>query len=307
MARWLAGVALGLVLATPALAQTPRQNATPPAAERELSVVNRTTTDITEIYVSPTSSDQWGEDRLGDDALGAGKSFRVRLGRTRDCRFDLRVLYEDGRREERNGQDICRNRQVIFDGSAATAPPPPEAPEHKVTLQNRSRRAIQQVFISSADAPEWGDDRLTDGTVAPGESTTLAYRGPCVADLRIVFANRAAEERRGLDLCDTPALSITPGWTTADDPPTPGPETIDVVNHTSRDVVELYLRPMRRADPGPDLLADKVIPPGGHLAVPLDRGEDCRFAARAVLGGPGEDKVLDGIDLCATQELVLEP
>jgi hypothetical protein len=33
-----------------------------------------------------------------------------------------------------------------------------------------------------------------------------------------VFSNRAAEERRGLNLCTRSRLRIAPGWTTAEAP-----------------------------------------------------------------------------------------
>jgi hypothetical protein len=40
-------------------------------------------------------------------------------------------------------------------------------------------------------------------------------------DIRVVFENRAAEERRGVDLCRRASLSIEPGWTTTDELPSP--------------------------------------------------------------------------------------
>ena len=57
--------------------------------------------------------------------------------------------------------------------------------------------------------------------ISVGDSRTLTYHGTCTADLRVVFDNRAAEERRGLDLCATPMLVIHPGWTTEDLPAVP--------------------------------------------------------------------------------------
>jgi hypothetical protein len=213
----LAGMILiaGLLLVAPVLAEPPPP-ARAPLGEREVFIDNRSDKLINEIYVSPSSTDQWGEDRLGEATLEPGGAFRVRLGRMRDCSFDFQVVYWDASREERIGQDVCRARRLAFDGSAAIIRRTAEAPTRRVTLQNLSVRPIVQVFISAADSAQWGDDLLLTRRIDETESVELAYRGDCAADLRIVFANRAAEERRGLDLCATTGLAIEPGWTTAE-------------------------------------------------------------------------------------------
>jgi hypothetical protein len=192
-----------------------------PAGLREATVVDRATQAMNEIYVSPHSSDQWGQDRLGNRVLPAGGAFRVGLGRTAECSFDVKVIYQDASGEEQHGIDICRNPRVVFDGSTA-APAPESGTEHQVVLVNRSSRPIQQVFISPMEANQWGDDRLPTGSMSVGERRALSWRGECLVDLRVVFENRAAEERRGVDLCATPAVSIEPGWTTADALPAAG-------------------------------------------------------------------------------------
>ena len=53
-----------------------------------MTLTNRGDLAITEVYVSPSSTDSWGEDRLGETVLEPRKSVRLRLGRMRDCGFD---------------------------------------------------------------------------------------------------------------------------------------------------------------------------------------------------------------------------
>ncbi|MCC6716433.1 MAG: hypothetical protein IT555_00975 [Acetobacteraceae bacterium] len=221
---------LGAMLAAaprPAPAQPPPAPlaATPipppgPLGEREVTVANRSELSITELYISPTSNDAWGEDRLGDAILEPGKNLRLRLGRYRDCAFDLLAIYEDASRAQIPTRNLCRGRRVAFDGKNRIHPQTPTAPERTVSLVNQSHRAIQQVFISPADASQWGEDLLAH-TISVGQSGEVTYLGACTVDLRVVFENRAAEERRGIDACATPALSIEPGWTTADEVPVP--------------------------------------------------------------------------------------
>jgi hypothetical protein len=191
-----------------------------PIGEREVTVSNRSDLAIIELYVSPTTADSWGDDRLGENLLEPRKSLRVRLGRMRDCSFDMLIIYEDSSREERPLLNLCRTRQVTLDGRARSAPTLPGPAPREVAFANQSGRAIQQIFISPADGAAWGDD-LLGRSISIGERGTVTWRGGCTVDIRVVFENRAAEERRGIDLCSRSTLSIEPGWTTADDPPAP--------------------------------------------------------------------------------------
>jgi hypothetical protein len=212
-------VAVVVLLAVPARADglDPLQG---PPGGRLVTVLNQSSRPINELYVSPQTADQWGEDRLGEHTLDPGAFLRLHLGRSRGCVFDFKIIYDDASREEQRGVDLCRTRQLAFDGSTAS-PAPGSGVAHSVTLVNQSAAPIQQVFISPAEANQWGDDRLGQGSISVGDRRQLTWHGDCNADLRVVFENRAAEERRGVNLCGVPALSIEPGWTTADVLPVP--------------------------------------------------------------------------------------
>jgi hypothetical protein len=186
-----------------------------PLAEREIGIVNHSAHTIVELYVSPSSADAWGTDRLGDRQIDAGARLVLPLGRTRDCGFDVLAVYDDASREEIHAVNLCRIKLVTVDGSQATPPP---LPSETVTLVNASRLPIQQLFISPPDAAQWGDDLLTTSGLSVGEQRDITYQGSCEADVRVVFTNRAAEERRGLNLCTRSRLRIAPGWTTAEAP-----------------------------------------------------------------------------------------
>lgn len=126
-------------------------------------------------------------------------------------------------------------------------------------MVNRAPRPIQQVLISPSAAGEWGEDWLAHRTLSVGDSATLPYRGDCIADLRVVFDNRSAEERRDLDLCRAARVVIAPGWTTADAPglgvKAAAAALLTVSNRSDRAVVALYVFPDGSAAHGPQLLA----------------------------------------------------
>lgn len=287
-----------LFAAAPALAQAPPQ--------RELTVTNQARQPIRELYVSVATSDDWGDDRLGTAGLAPGRPFRVRLGRMRDCRFDLRVVYADEQSEERRGVDICRNRQVSFDGSAARAAERYQS--RQVELANRSALPIIEAYLSPAASRDWGTDLIADA-LAPGGRTTLSYAGPCEAELRVVFQNQAAEERRGIDVCELPSIPVAPGWTTAatlaaPEPPAAAVESdLTVVNRSRLTILSLYVFADGTDEPGEDRLGSDTLDAGDRVQLRITRGAECLHTLRVVYEGAAPDKDRAGIDLCSTREV----
>lgn len=306
----LASAACVIAVATLAANPPPR-----PAPERDVVVANRSDRTINEIYASPSSSDDWGPDRLGDATIEPGKSRRVAVGPGRECGFDLEIIYHDASREERRGVDVCRNHLLAFDASRAVSPPGLDAGEHRVVIVNQDNRPIQQVLISPAESGDWGDDRLLD-SLSVGAMETVSYRGTCLADMRVVFDNRSAEERRGLDLCALGGITILPGWTTSPTTlqptalaqPMDVPLTVMVVNHSGHSISELHVNADASHERGADLLGSALLEEGGQIAVDIARPRGaCRFTARVVYGGKIPDQDISGLDLCREPTFIVPP
>ncbi len=69
-------------------------------------------------------------------------------------------------------------------------------------LDNRGQQTIDQVFATPAGMPDWGRNRLDQGVLAAGSAHVFRLpRGRCVYDLKVVFADRRARERRNVNLC----------------------------------------------------------------------------------------------------------
>lgn len=65
-------------------------------AKQDFVLVNKTGYDISNVYVSPSKSDDWEEDVLGQDMLEDGERVTIRFKRaTRTCKWDLKVVYDD--------------------------------------------------------------------------------------------------------------------------------------------------------------------------------------------------------------------
>jgi hypothetical protein len=76
-------------------------------------------------------------------------------------------------------------------------------------LVNRGRSDVNEVYASQAGVDNWGRDRLGDGTVAAGATKVIRLpAGPCIYDVRVVFANGEATEKRRLNLCTITDLRV---------------------------------------------------------------------------------------------------
>ncbi len=206
--RLIALLPLVLALLVAGLAPARAQQGDP-----SFNLVNRSGQAINEIYVSATREPNWGRDLLGQSTLANGRSFPVRIAPAAGCRQDVRVVYADGRPEERRNQDTCAITEMVFGGNAAPRAPnagPVPAPAPGATpggnpsfnLVNRGRAAIREIYVSSARDNDWGQDRLGQNTLPIGQHLPVQLpQGDCVNDIRIVWMDGRPEERRAVDTC----------------------------------------------------------------------------------------------------------
>lgn len=104
---------------------------------------------------------------------------------------------------------------VLAAPSAASAQTDRDGLQRWINVVNRSSVTIREVYMTDRDTRGWGDDRLGADVIPPGRTQRLLpnaqqrARGYCQFDLRVVFENNAAVERRGVNLCEVSALVCT--------------------------------------------------------------------------------------------------
>lgn len=92
-------------IASPALAQ----------GKQDFTLVNKTGYTIDEVYVSPTNSDNWGNDVMGRDVLNANEYVNISFARKeKTCKWDLQVVYDDKETSEWEGFDLCKTSKIIL-------------------------------------------------------------------------------------------------------------------------------------------------------------------------------------------------
>jgi hypothetical protein len=191
VAAW---VAASLALAAPAAAQS---------NDPSFNLANRTGQTINEIYVSPASQNTWGRDWLGNNVLPSGQTFPVRLP-VGECVYDIRVVYQGGGAEERRQVNTCNLTEVAFGGGAAQQQPQQqEARNPSFNLVNNSGRTINELYVSAASDNQWGQDRLGQNVLPAGQSFAVRLPvGECVYDIRVVYNDNSAAEKRRVNTCD---------------------------------------------------------------------------------------------------------
>jgi hypothetical protein len=76
-----------------------------------------------------------------------------------------------------------------------------------IEVVNRSNTTIREFYMTDVDTNGWGDDRLGQSVVEPGQSMRVLpnarqrARAYCMYDLKVVFANERTAERRQVNLC----------------------------------------------------------------------------------------------------------
>jgi hypothetical protein len=286
----------------------------PSLPRRELEVANGAGREMRSLHAVipslPASearpADRWGADRLGGLTVEAGDTFALRL-RTRACQADLRAVYDDETVEERRGVELCEGSgRTLFDGSGI-----PRAPERAFTLVNRHIAAVVEVYASDTNDADWGDDKLS-GTLERGGRQEVTLNSSCEIDLRIVFGNGSAEERRGIDVCATSLVVLRSDWVLAEKldrnpgpieraPPREG--SVRLRNAGGSPIVELYVHPAD-APRGPDRLGATVLGQGEALDFQPPEDVGCTASLEAVFRD-GRQVTRPAFNLCSGTEVAL--
>ena len=94
------------------------------ASDADFKLVNKTGYQIDSVYVSPASSDSWGSDIMGENAVPDGTTVNITFPHGgKACKFDIRVKYQDGDKAEWTDVDLCEYEKIslFWDGKQTRA------------------------------------------------------------------------------------------------------------------------------------------------------------------------------------------
>ncbi|WP_137180378.1 Tat pathway signal protein [Roseomonas sp. AR75] len=188
-------------------------------AQNRFWLVNNTGRVIESAFVSASRVDDWGPDILGSNVLPSGNRVWV-TPNFGDCVLDIRVTYQGGGEERRMQVNACSLSTIAFGRSAgagasvggggggggagaAISPGRPAAANPSFYLRNGSGVTIREVYVSLSSDRNWGGDRLGQNVLQPGQrlQVSLPAGVGCTVDIRVVYMDGRAGERRGMETC----------------------------------------------------------------------------------------------------------
>ncbi len=110
-----------------ALALVAVASVTVTAAQRrnlDFTLVNKTGVDIMEVYLSPTSDNEWGEDVMGKDILANGEKVDITFSSAEtECNWDLKIVDEDDDDIIWTKLNLCTANEItlLYEGKKPTA------------------------------------------------------------------------------------------------------------------------------------------------------------------------------------------
>ena len=84
----------------------------------------------------------------------------------------------------------------------AAVPGAPHGTDPSFQVSNGGSRIVRELYVSAATDRSWGVDRLGAEVLRPGQRMAIRLpSGQCINDIRIVFMDGEAQERRQVDTC----------------------------------------------------------------------------------------------------------
>ena len=90
----------------------------------DFTLVNKTGLDIIEVYLSPTSEEEWGEDVMGKDILEHGAKVDITFSSSEtECNWDLKIVDEDDDEIEWLKLNLCTANEItlLYENKKPTA------------------------------------------------------------------------------------------------------------------------------------------------------------------------------------------
>ncbi|TNE29836.1 MAG: hypothetical protein EP346_05165 [Bacteroidetes bacterium] len=181
------------------------------AAENDLvtfTIHNDSDYSIYYLYLSNSDSQDWGEDRLGDDVLESGGSYSTLVY---PSNYDIKMIDEDddvcvtNNVNIRNDIDWRFGNEELLDcqgynsSSNASTSGTREAGAVKFTIRNNSDWTIYHVYMSAPEE-DWGSDQLGSDVITSNGGTFSLYLQPGTYDLKL-------EDEDG-DVCTSFGINI---------------------------------------------------------------------------------------------------
>jgi hypothetical protein len=160
-----------------------------------LDIVNEANIEICALFVTPSTSEEWGDNQLGSgNTIAVGETFTL---------TDIPVGTYDLLVEDCQGNGLAQEFDVEFTEEGITWTLSGNVDESTVQLDliNDSSATLCYLYVSPSDAEDWGPDQFGEETILePGMTFTLEGIVPGQYDMLVESCDGLTLEEYGLDL-----------------------------------------------------------------------------------------------------------
>jgi hypothetical protein len=164
------------------------------------TLVNQTSFEIHQLFLSPSHESHWGPDQLGQDILEPG--YEYTLSGMPCGNYDVKLVDEQGDECVITGDYLCGDagKWILTDEELLDCQGF-KTDTASATLINDSSYDIYALFISPSRSNNWGPDQLGDEVLEPGYSFTFSGL-PCdTYDMKLVDEDKDVCVLQGVHLC----------------------------------------------------------------------------------------------------------
>ncbi len=108
---------------------------------------------------------------------------------------------------------------VLAEPAPAASSPPVAQPvaftggDHVIRVTNAGRGSVSAIYVARSGSTDYSDDLLGSQTAGAGKTVTIKVKDPkadCVFDVQFLMADSKTVTQKGVNLCQTGALSVGP-------------------------------------------------------------------------------------------------
>lgn len=92
--------------------------------KQDFTLVNKTGLTVSELYVSASDDEEWGEDVLGADVLSDGEKVKIEfVGKEKQCVWDLKIVDDEEDEVVWDEINLCKAQEITlkYEGKKPTA------------------------------------------------------------------------------------------------------------------------------------------------------------------------------------------
>ena len=140
-----------------------------------IEIFNNTGYTVYYVYISPSSSSNWGADRLGSEVLYTGDTVKVSsLDISSRTPYDIMLVDEDNDTYTMSNLTLRANQRIEFRLSDIDDTSPLfTASNSFITLINNTGYTIFYVYVSPSSSNNWGIDLLGEDVLLTGNSVRV--------------------------------------------------------------------------------------------------------------------------------------